>query len=568
MKKNLPHLILAFTFLTWLISCDFKNDLSLSKVDSNYPLNFDFKEVNIQGQPLGWDFRYVNFLGFSHELTDSGLSLSNTDSTDQISIDYLIPGIYLERKKISLSVRYEKKEPSLKNPILRMTVRQDFFTSEIISARLDTTSSKLIIDNIDIPIDTKDLTVSFLINGPTNIKFSPIELQIDGKTITELPKVSESDLVKSNLHKYVYPLRSNDSKYELKSLIKKLGSAKYILIGESVHSAKEFHEFKIVLTKALRERDGEIVVALEDNMFAINNLMNKDEIDSESFNKSVFGVWASTQFYEFFKESKLSGSVIITGVDVQSPIHSAKYLKSLGSSVIGNEGEQIINNTLDLLKEKKLIDLNEKGQNELIHYIENIEIKDSKLNPDEIKFAQLSKLQLIRSLQFAFNPTPNLRDQLMAENLKSLSRLFGNKDRIIFWGHDGHVRKNEGGMGGFLEQIVDEKVISLSLQTISGDHMAYGVFNGKLGWGTSPLIELPQGTMERLVWEASKNKDAYLMFDELPSDMVEGLLNVWRPVRNIGATATDLGINSWKIDSAIYDGIIVLRSTSAIKNPS
>ena len=195
-------------FLGIALSCR-KDDKSYHSVP--YPINFDFKARSFQGHPLVWDFRLANFLGFKNEVIDSMLVVSHADSTKKVAFSYSIPGIYLSKTKISLSVEFTKKDPSFVDPVLTVRTSKGFNDGKNTKAKIDHISSTLVLQNLYIPEGTKDVLISIEIEGPNHIGLSPINFKVDGHSSAGFLEYREENDIANELREFVHPLGQTEA---------------------------------------------------------------------------------------------------------------------------------------------------------------------------------------------------------------------------------------------------------------------------------------------------------------------------------------------------------------------
>ncbi len=550
-KANKIMLLIAIT----LFSCA-RDGINKFEVVS-YPLNLSFDSVGSQGFPFGWDFRFPAFLGFDSMIETEGLRLVKDQKTDQAHISYLLPGIYVEDRLLSLNLPYQLNS-KMGRPTLSLIVHRDFGDSEVIEATYDSSQSLLRVDDLNLPRGMKELEVRISFSGPIDLLLKPMTITLDGIGVSDLSIDTDGVAEFESLRNSASPFSNVEGEMKYGNLIQSIKN-KFILLGESTHGAQAFHEFKVNFTREMAVSGEKLVVAVEDDMFALIDLFNKPEVDVADFKKAMYTVWTSNEFFDFVKWARdNSDKVFLTGVDVQNPRAPLRYLnRFLGEN-------DFLAKIQNMLEEKSFSTLDSNELERLYSTIKNIKAPVSLGEKMEYSLFNYAKTTLINSLKLFNQPSQEMRDEMMAENLKWLGDLFPER-RVVFWGHDGHVRINEGATGGFLK-IKTGDVFSVSVQTLTGSHKAYGRFNDELGWGESPLIDLPTGALGRSLWNALGEREGFLNLRKLTGENPD-VLDIWRPVRSIGATALDLGINSWKVDASVYDALVILGKTNPIETP-
>ncbi|MFU1794609.1 erythromycin esterase family protein [Paenibacillus azoreducens] len=260
----------------------------------------------------------------------------------------------------------------------------------------------------------------------------------------------------------------------LKSLLK---DKRMISLGEASHGASEYNLAKVRLVKFLHEQMGYSVLAFESNLADASTAyaqINHDK-PQDTMEKSIFGVWhvqENLPLFEYIAEqSKTKHPLILTGVDVQGTSNSfitfvEKWFSSIDQGKAADFGEaerwyvkmhsytdlkQFNREQTQLIEKYRLIQQFVKENEtklqqaypanpELVPSLERvlqnrIDMVDTYIIHMVKLFAQIEPENQIKEASY-------IRDQQMANNAAWLAeRLYPDK-KIIFWGHNYHVRKH------------------------------------------------------------------------------------------------------------------------------
>ncbi|PHA82274.1 erythromycin esterase family protein [Bacillus toyonensis] len=295
--------------------------------------------------------------------------------------------------------------------------------------------------------------------------------------------------IKENVQKLNEPNAQTNE--DLSFLKEKVKDKRIVLLGESTHGAKEINQSKVRMIKYLHEEMGYDVIAFETG-FAEANAVNQnlDQFTAlQAMKKSLYGVWHTEEILELFqyiKDQKEKGTpLILTGFDAQFRWYS--YFPEFAKEWLEKINPEIANDI-------------DKAHTELLNIDEKIESKDNQYSYEQYKaevqqviakyekiktFVQQHKAELnkiapsntydvnllektisiridtIKTLQDAtvkeknfiyptnFKPTDlsfYIRDQKMGQALAWLSDIQYKNKKIIVWGHNYHIRKQNSKM--------------------------------------------------------------------------------------------------------------------------
>ncbi|MGH0437403.1 erythromycin esterase family protein [Bacillus basilensis] len=275
---------------------------------------------------------------------------------------------------------------------------------------------------------------------------------------------------------------------DLSFLKEEVKDKRIVVLGESTHGAKEINQSKIRIIKYLHEEMGYDVIAFESGLAEASAVQqNFDRLTAtEAMRQSLEGVWQTEEIEQLFiymKEQKEKGKPItLAGFDMnlfyKSSFHSyAKdWLQKL-SPEMASEFDAAVTELIKLdryyngyeaypydqfkIEIQPVINKFEKVRT----FIQNHKSELSQVAPHatyDVDFLEKSiniridaiKTHLDAEMKFKGGIySPNLkdyasyiRDQKMAQNLAWLTEMQYKNQKIIVWGHNYHIRKQNSKM--------------------------------------------------------------------------------------------------------------------------
>ncbi|MFD0617853.1 erythromycin esterase family protein [Paenibacillus sp. GCM10027629] len=267
---------------------------------------------------------------------------------------------------------------------------------------------------------------------------------------------------------------AQDKFSDLDMMIPLLADKRIVYLGENSHGVAEFNLVKTRLIQYLHQTLGYNIIAFESGLgdAALAQGRIKKAATQETMMRSIFGVWWTEEtkpLFEYMKVThKIESPLRLTGFDiqVQSPLfQDANWIPSKGLKDRALQAEQEVH------KWRKSKDLSgfRKVKPELIKvYEELLQVVTKNENalkmdyPDESHIVKLMKRALedrIRVIQefnelciqsnilteqgdySAAQSMMEWRDRAMASNLAWLATEVYPEEKIIVWGHNGHISK-------------------------------------------------------------------------------------------------------------------------------
>lgn len=267
---------------------------------------------------------------------------------------------------------------------------------------------------------------------------------------------------------------TQDKFSDLDMLIPLLADKRIVYLGENSHGVAEFNLVKTRLIQYLHQTLGYNIVAFESGLgdAALAQGRMKKTAAQETMKRSIFGVWWTEEtkpLFEYMKETQESESPLrLAGFDIQvqsSLFQDANWITSKALKARALKAEQEVHKwrmSKDLSGYRKAKPELVKVYKELLKAVTQNEKALKRDYPDEPHIVKLMKRSLedrIRVIQ-EFNelsiksnlsseqgdysgnlPMMEWRDRAMAGNLVWLATEIYPEERIIVWGHNGHISK-------------------------------------------------------------------------------------------------------------------------------
>ncbi|MGN6386898.1 MAG: erythromycin esterase family protein [Verrucomicrobiota bacterium] len=370
----------------------------------------------------------------------------------------------------------------------------------------------------------------------------------------------QSELAAEIQH-YSHPLTGNKTDFE--PLLERIGSARYVLLGEATHGTHEYYKTLAELTKILIRKHGFTIVAWEadwPDALRINRyIRGGSEIQNalgalEDFKRFPVWMWRNSVILDLvgwlktYNEDLKSGPKIgVYGMDLYS-LHSSMnavidYLEKVNPQAAAEARKRYacfedfgddpqtygmtaaLHRSLSCEEEvvKQLVDMQKRESDFLRH--------DGKMAEDELFYAEQNALvaknaeNYYRAMYRGRPNTWNLRDTHMVDTLDNLMAHFakqGENPKVVIWAHNSHLgdaratqmsRRDELNVGQLMRERHGDDAVLVGFTT---DH---GTVTAASDWGgvTERKRVRPGmgGSYERLFHEADAG-NFMLIFREHP----------------------------------------------------
>lgn len=389
-----------------------------------------------------------------------------------------------------------------------------------------------------------------------------------------------------------YPL--NDET-DLDLLIKEIGNARIVLLGESTHGTAEFYRWRKLISKKLIEEKGFDAIAVEGDwtdLYRAQEFISGPRKDSlaavevlKQYDRWPSSMWSNTEVASLItwlnnhnqaKERKIG----FYGLDIYSFWEWASNGNNLPSSLKAvaqqfSDSFSIYDN--DALKYSRAVKNSDSNHQfstrKISEQIQKVTGSEIAFEEKMFQLQQQGLLALAGEKYFRTMVTDkvgswNTRDFYMAETVKRLLAFYGKNSRLIVWLHNGHAgnahysQMREGGYTS-VGQILDrefgsEQVFKVGFGTNTGFVLA------GYHW-YAPVQELSVPPARTDSWEAMLHSAGATNKIVLSKDIVDQKeLNRWVAFRSIGASYSNM-MYGRAIVPRRFDAFIYIDSTSALR---
>jgi erythromycin esterase-like protein len=384
---------------------------------------------------------------------------------------------------------------------------------------------------------------------------------------------------------------------DLDILIKQIGEARIVLLGESTHGTHEFYEWRSAITKRLIEEKGFDFIAIEGDWvdsYKVNQFIRGQKQDSSAaiellkqYDRWPSSMWANyetaglVQWLNKYDQTLTGKNKIgFYGLDVYSFWEWTNQDILVQNAALQNAlkemRESFASYNNDAMKYAEAVRKTNASFSAVTQNLWSIVQKNTAQQPkDETSFVlqqqallALNGERYFRTMVSDHVRSWNIRENYMAETIKRLLVFYGGNSKAIIWVHNGHAgdahysqmaEAGNSSVGEILKKEMDNKVFSIGFGTNKGSVMAGYYWN-------APLIkmEVPPartGSWENILHELSPD-DKIILSDELKNNKA---LNRWIAIRSIGAAYSNNAIYGTAIIPKRFDAFIYIDSTSALR---
>lgn len=417
----------------------------------------------------------------------------------------------------------------------------------------------------DITIDVEPTAVGIWFGllhvGCGTAWFSDICIEVDG-AVYRCPFSAEWEPPAAEIHwvaKHAIPfskIESGADSEEFAPVLRAIGEARIVALGEATHGSTEFCQFKHRLTKLLVSEKDFSLVGIEANMaevFALNRYIQSGEGDPRQLlEKTHSWMWnteEALEFVEWMRKVNMTGGgqVELWGFDTQIP--------TLAMEVVEEFLREADTPYLPFAKHAY-----EYGRNAWRESIRRTETSEDIRLWGEQAWAVLDHMQrhaphyykrnrreaVEKALQHArlvlqsarCRANPGFRDLAMAANVQWILGQSPAGSKAVLWAHNSHVQLLESQMGGCLASAYPD-IFTIGLAAYEGRYTAVG----SEGLGTYHALRAPPRSIEGLL-HCTKIQQHCLNLRDARGQSDVAILNEPREFRGIGARAREDGFAS------------------------
>ncbi|HET9826870.1 MAG TPA: erythromycin esterase family protein [Chitinophagaceae bacterium] len=392
------------------------------------------------------------------------------------------------------------------------------------------------------------------------------------------------------------PFHPLEKDADLEILIREVGNANIVLLGESTHGTHEYYTWRTAITKKLIEEKGFDFIAVEgdwDDSYKINQLIHgplhsNDEIvdvlkQYDRWPSSMWGNYEMVSLVNWLNQSNQGRArkVGFYGLDLYSFWEWTEKGTDVEDTAVRSAVKKVKDyfagyNNDAMIYADSVRHLKMDGSGVAQHLWYEVQRFTGKKQPkDESGFLlyQHAKLTLEGELYFRTMTKDrvkaiNRRDAYMAETIRSLVNFYGPNSKAVVWVHNGHAgdaRYSSMSSSGYasVAEILKEqsgrgKIFSVGFGTYKGSVMAGYSWNTKIQ--LQSVLPAKGGSWEYLLHRLSpENK---IIFSKELAKNPE--LNKWIEFRSIGAAYEGAAIYSRSIIPKRFDAFVFIDSTNAL----
>jgi erythromycin esterase len=369
---------------------------------------------------------------------------------------------------------------------------------------------------------------------------------------------------------------------DLQPLKQMIGDARIVGLGENTHGSSEVFRMKHRLVEFLASEMGFTIFSIEANMpeaYKINEYVheNRSNYEPKSLLKGMyFWTWNTQEvlnMINWMKEfnNQNNGKIQFTGFDMQFFSGAIENLRRFSKdydpvlkskvdslSMLFEKSQQFRSRT-NLKKEGIAVIMNKCLQ--LNSYIlENENSILLNVGEYEYKWLMQNARVLLQCTELAEKAESGstYRDMSMARNIQWILENNPNA-KIVLWAHNGHVTKQEGFMGSYLEKKYGKEYYNIGFISNSG---TYTAFNSTRIDSSNILQEGRPGSFE---YSFHKTNTPYFFFDfnQITDNEPESKWLARKlKLRSIGSVPVKIQFRPTMISNQ-FDAIIFIDSTHA-----
>jgi len=373
---------------------------------------------------------------------------------------------------------------------------------------------------------------------------------------------SETEAIK-NIRQWAFPVNELD---DLSPLMKRIGDARIVMLGEASHGTSEYYSWRAYITKKLIEEKGFNFIAVEGDWpdcYRVNRYIknypgagnNAFEV-LKQFNRWPTWMWANWEIvaltewlFQFNKNLPANKKIGFYGLDVYSLWESMesimKYLRKTDPAAL-KIAEEAFSCFEPYSKDegssyaRATQFVPELCQNEVVQLLKEIQIKLPQYNSDfeNVFSAEQNALVMVnaeryyRAMILGGPHSWNIRDRHMADTMERLLKFHGENAKVIVWEHNTHIGDARA------TDMTDEGMYNLGELARLQHHekgvvlVGFGSYKGRVvagrSWGDKmQYMNVPaarEGSWEYLLHKAGVQNKLLLMDDFMNDVFMENHL--------------------------------------------
>jgi erythromycin esterase len=437
--------------------------------------------------------------------------------------------------------------------------------------RLDTTVTQLFLGLRS--LDTGTVRLTRLSPDSVRVQFNNVDARLDvtsqgdirggivrlGRQVGRVIRLSDSTHVELRtvaddrhtafvgwLAKNAIRLRTVDARSgfdDMLPLQRSIGAAHVVGLGEATHGTSEFFRLKHRMLEFLVERLGFTVFAREGNMaegFDVNDYVVNGRGDPVQVIAGMYSWPQNTKevldmirwMRQYNAEPRHSRKVKFYGLDHWSRSRPVKVVLKYLDTVDPAEARSARASLAILADAFRNADLGKAQADSLIPVVTRLLATfderrvhyTKRTSAEHWEVARQHVVLVLQSLQQELADNAEVRDSLMADNVKWILAREGPGAKAVLWAHNGHITTNCGSprMGCFLRRALGSDIVTFALLTNTGSFNAVDTDNLLSGAYPFKLQPLNESTAWEETFSRAGLRIAAIDLRAVPADSPEG----------------------------------------------
>jgi erythromycin esterase-like protein len=336
-----------------------------------------------------------------------------------------------------------------------------------------------------------------------------------------MPVKNDHDILRTIRHA-AHPLRGETTDFD--PLLKMVGDARFVLLGEASHGTHEFYRLRAQITKRLISEKGFNAVAVEadwPDAYRVNQYVRFESEDEEAidalagFQRFPAWMWRNADVLDFvgwlrnYNEHRHARRVGFYGLDLYSLHASIRAVLDFLDKVDPDAARRAryryacfenFGEDTQAYGYAASFGLSKSCENEAIgQWVEmrqraaDLARRDGRVARDAFFFAE-QNARLVKNAEEYYRAmfhervsSWNLRDSHMAETLDALTHHLGPKSKIVVWAHNSHLgdaratemgQRGELNLGQLVRQRYEKDAVLVGFTTYNGTVTAASGWDG------------------------------------------------------------------------------------------
>lgn len=267
---------------------------------------------------------------------------------------------------------------------------------------------------------------------------------------------------------------------DLAPLLRVVGDARIVALGEATHGTHEFFTMKRRITECLARHHGFTLFAMEANLpqaAAIGDFVRSGVGDPGALVKGlVIWPWTTEELRDlvtWMREFRAAGGVMdFAGLDIQMPgaamRHVLDFLRLHDATRVAETEAMYRRMTSGSMP---VADASREAQVILDSLVAS-RGRYTAATAADVDALLLHARFVRQSFDWRNDPSQLAREVAMADNLQWYLERRPADTRVVVWAHNGHLRRHPGALGGVLSQRFADELVTIAFTTAAGSYHA------------------------------------------------------------------------------------------------